>query len=249
MALDFAMDVLVGINLKHTNRPWLKQQLSRYFKGLYTLYLPFPGTTYSRAQAAKAQIVAALMKELQDPVQEITQAEPEASAAADTVTMLRRVDAAGKCALMQTRQEFQMDPARLSSSMNRLKDKDSSSGVSLADAQFEYLRSQQRLTLESAADLILQMFLAAVDTTRPLIFNTLAMLAQLPEEVYKLREEQQQVRGRQPAVCAPYLLHLLVESAMPTNSCDPHVYATTAAGDVLSWAPADPCCVVRIGVS
>lgn len=71
--------------------------------------------------------------------------------------------------------------------------KDSNAGVSMADAQIEFLRAQRRLTLESAAGRILSMFIGAVDTTRLLIFTTMAMLAQLPEEVQKLRDEQQQV--------------------------------------------------------
>lgn len=214
MALDFAMDVLVGVNLKHTNRPWLKKQLLQMFKGLYTLYLPFPGTNYSKAQAAKYEVTAALMKELRDQVQEISQADPEARSAADTTKVLRGVDAAGKQALLQTKPEFQIDPARFSNSMDRLRQKERndgssgatgaearcSSGVSLADAQIEFLRAQGRLTLEAAADRVVQMFLAAVDTTRLIMFVTLAMLAQLPDEVEKLREEQQEVGGQGTSV-------------------------------------------------
>ena len=214
MALNFAMDVLIGVDLKHTDRSWFKQQILMTLEGLYTLYLPFPGTTYSKAQAAKANVIAALVKELEDQVQQTLQADPAAGDAAGNASVFRRLDGAAKCRLLQRDQGYQLDKAVISSVMDRLKQLDSSTatsntdsapaaeleaadagsgGITLADAQFEFLRAQRRLTLESAAGRILGLFAAAVDTTRLLIFTALAFLAQLPEEVDKLIEEQQQV--------------------------------------------------------
>eukprot|EP00878_Enallax_costatus_P016074 GHUV01016855.1.p1 GENE.GHUV01016855.1~~GHUV01016855.1.p1 ORF type:complete len:495 (+),score=182.08 GHUV01016855.1:750-2234(+) len=231
MALSFAMDVLIGVELTHTDRSWFKQQILLTLEGLYTLYLPFPGTTYSKAQVAKANVIAALVKELEEQVQQTLQADPAAGEAAANASVFRHLDGAAKCRLLLSQQEYQLDSDVVSSVMERLKQLESSApasntdlapaaeleaaigssgGITLADAQFEFLRAQRRLTLESAAGRILGLFAAAVDTSRLLIFTALAFLAQLPEEVDKLREEQQQVISRHGSALTPAVLSELV---------------------------------------
>lgn len=215
MALNFAIDVLIGVNLQHTDRTWFKQQLMQTLQGLYTMYLPCPGTTYSKAQAAKANVIAALVKELESKVEQTIQADPVAGVAASNASVLKRLDGAAKSRLLQSRQQYQLNPVVISGVMDQLKQMDSTApasdadsrpdvdipagaagsvGVSLADAQVEFLRAQRRLTLENAAGRVMGLFAAAVDTTRMLIFSTLALLDQVPDVVDQLRREQQQVR-------------------------------------------------------
>jgi hypothetical protein len=63
----------------------------------------------------------------------------------------------------------------------------------MAEAQLEVLRAQQRLSVENAAMRLLGTLIGALDTTRYMIFEVLAILGQLPEQVEALRQEQQQV--------------------------------------------------------
>jgi hypothetical protein len=65
MALEFAIEVLVGVPLVHTDRAWFKARVLEYLAGLYALPLALPGTTFSKAQAAKHALLAALSQELQ----------------------------------------------------------------------------------------------------------------------------------------------------------------------------------------
>lgn len=65
MALEFAIEVLVGVPLACTDRAWFKARVLEYLAGLYALPLPLPGTTFSKARAAKRALLAALSKELQ----------------------------------------------------------------------------------------------------------------------------------------------------------------------------------------
>jgi hypothetical protein len=65
MALEFAIEVLVGVPLAHTDRAWFKARVLEYLAGLYALPLALPGTTFSKALAAKHALLAALSQELQ----------------------------------------------------------------------------------------------------------------------------------------------------------------------------------------
>ena len=68
--------------------------------------------------------------------------------------------------------------------------------ASMAEANLEVLKAQGRLDAREAAERIIGLFLAAVDTTRYFLYVTMIILSELPEEVEKLKEEQQEVRGK-----------------------------------------------------
>ena len=67
--------------------------------------------------------------------------------------------------------------------------------ASMSEVNFEVMKAQGRLDATAAAERIIGLFLAAVDTTRYFLFITMVILSELPEEMEKLREEQQEVRG------------------------------------------------------
>lgn len=193
------MDVLVGVKFQLTDREWFKAQLLQYLAGLYCLPIPFPGTTFNKAQLAKRNLEAALAKELEAQVTAMQQKHPSASELADTSHALRHLDGAQKVARLTTDPLFHLDQSIVIESLSRLKFAESSSmpiGASLADTQLEVLQVQRRLTLQNVADRMLGLFIAATDTTRFTIFTIMAILDKFPEEVEKLRQEQHEVNSQ-----------------------------------------------------
>eukprot|EP00775_Hariotina_reticulata_P008535 gene8535-8717_t len=206
LALDFAIEVLVGLPLRFTDRQWLKQQLLTYFAGLYVLPWPIPGSTFKRACTAKAAIIEALSKELQDHVSLLLHQEPSAGEAVQAVMALGRLDGAAKANVLESCALFQLEPAALASSLQRLKLQDgvqqltsasqtaaAETAPSMVDVQLEVLRAQKGVSTPAAAMRVLGSFIGAVDTTRYMIFSVLAILCQLDNEVEKLHAEQQKV--------------------------------------------------------
>lgn len=217
MALEFAIEVLVGVPLQHTDRAWFKARMLQYFKGLYALPLPLPGTTFTQARAAKAQLLAALMRELESHVSGVLQQDPTAGESLPAAAQLERLDGAGKHALVHSDAALQLDQQHLAASMARLKQREaaaakgtggsaataadgsgtgdgySSASLNMADAQLEVLRAQRRVDAKSAAMRVLGSLIGAVDTTRYQIFSMMAILGQLPDQLDTLRKEQEQV--------------------------------------------------------
>jgi hypothetical protein len=56
LALEFAIEVLVGLPLRFTDRQWLKQQLLTYFAGLYVLPWPIPGKQQVISNCSKSRL-------------------------------------------------------------------------------------------------------------------------------------------------------------------------------------------------
>jgi hypothetical protein len=48
LALDFALEVLVGLQLKHTDKDWFREQLMVWVAGLYVAPLDLPFSKFRR---------------------------------------------------------------------------------------------------------------------------------------------------------------------------------------------------------
>ena len=48
LALDFALEVLVGVQLKYTDKEWFRQQLMTWIAGLYVAPMDLPFSKFRK---------------------------------------------------------------------------------------------------------------------------------------------------------------------------------------------------------
>ncbi|PNW77221.1 hypothetical protein CHLRE_10g427350v5 [Chlamydomonas reinhardtii] len=198
MGVDLAVDVILDIKLLDgTDRAWVKSQVEDYLDGLYGLPLNLPGSTLSKALAARARLVEVFLRQ---PDVAAMQAQfvqeweaigksPQAYAAAvldqHTSTgdkpagVAAEEEPSGKAAGAPTPAAPGSRPAVLP--------------PSIMTAQLMGRAMLKPSELADGAMSLLHMLVASADTTRFALFNTWTLLAMSPRVQDKLYEEQKKV--------------------------------------------------------
>ncbi|KXZ56842.1 hypothetical protein GPECTOR_1g76 [Gonium pectorale] len=192
LGLDLSVDVVMGVELSpRVDRAWFKKQVETWLDGMFGLPLRFPGSTLSRAVAAKEALLAALMSE-----EEVVRDH------------------------QMSRDKWEAAQGNVSAVLEGMSRESPSGIIPLKHVQRMGLFGDGGSDLRDSAMSIMHGVFAAADTTRWALFNTLALVAMSPRVQEKVFQEQQQVISEHgsemslPALGAMSYLEAALKEAM-----------------------------------
>lgn len=186
MGVDLAVDVITGLHIRQSDPAWLKERLGTFMQGLYGIPLALPGTDLSKALKAKAELLKALVPEVEAGYRQAVAKLGSATSPKEVLAAFQEPPQPAGDGGAGKDQQQQQGGAAAPGEAGRAR-------VSIPEAQLSGFWMLGKRGVEDAALGVLHNVVAGGDTTRVALLHTWTLLASSPRVQQAAYQEQLRV--------------------------------------------------------